>query len=103
MPGLEADDVHCKLEHVSLDQQPDCEAISYVWGDQNNWREIVCETEVLRITLNLYSALIGLRSERESRVIWADAICRLTGTGMVLRSTNCQDLQAEHMNMRVID
>ena len=82
MAGLEKDDVYCELVHVSLDQQPAFEAISYVWGDPNNRREIECGTGILNITVSLYSALKALRGEKESRVIWTDAICKLTNKDM---------------------
>ena len=65
------------LEHKVLDQNPEFEALSYVWG--------VCKEEDLvpvevsghefRVTLNLKDALKYIRKEEEAICMWADAIC----------------------------
>jgi hypothetical protein len=51
------------------------EALSYVWGDQQNKKRILVDGGYLDITNNLYEALLRLRDCRKARVLWVDAIC----------------------------
>ncbi|KAH7317181.1 heterokaryon incompatibility protein-domain-containing protein [Stachybotrys elegans] len=55
--------------------KPDYEALSYVWGELAPAMDIILDGEEVPITPNLYSALIHLRSEREVRTLWVDALC----------------------------
>jgi SpoVK/Ycf46/Vps4 family AAA+-type ATPase len=54
-------------------------ALSYVWGDAKQRKDIVVNGHTLSVTANLYDALINLReSEEISRRklhVWIDAIC----------------------------
>ena len=60
---------------VSLIDQPQFEALSYVWGDRSNQVPIKVEgTEVL-VTQNLHAALKRLRDTHAPRRLWVDAIC----------------------------
>ena len=54
-------------------------ALSYVWGDPTNRRDILLNGHRFSVTANLYEALIHLRDSFEVRQmkyhVWADAIC----------------------------
>jgi hypothetical protein len=51
------------------------EALSYVWGSGDNARSILIDNQELRVTENLYKALLRLRDRKITRTIWVDAIC----------------------------
>ena len=51
------------------------EALSYTWGDASNTRKIILDGYLVDVTFNLYSALLRLRRENSTRVVWIDAIC----------------------------
>ncbi|KAH7370058.1 heterokaryon incompatibility protein-domain-containing protein [Rhexocercosporidium sp. MPI-PUGE-AT-0058] len=78
-PGLGQDPVRCRLIHVSLDDNPQYEALSYAWGDPSATKPICLEGKTLQVTENLESALLNLRDESvdnpKERVLWIDAIC----------------------------
>jgi hypothetical protein len=60
---------------VSLDDAPEYEALSYVWGVPEFVKSIFCGTEVIHITKNCSSALHHLRHGMSSRFLWIDACC----------------------------
>ncbi|KAI0419802.1 heterokaryon incompatibility protein-domain-containing protein [Xylaria grammica] len=66
--------IRCTLEHVSLDQLPRYQALSYVWGDPGNTVPISLNGVVFQVTTNLYRALTRLRLKGLG-AIWIDAIC----------------------------
>jgi Heterokaryon incompatibility protein (HET) len=76
--GGDGDPVRCKLMCASLDDKPEYEALSYVWGDPSVTKAIFIDDMLFFVTVNLHAALESLR-EREpnspSRIIWNDAIC----------------------------
>ena len=58
------------------------EALSYVWGSENNQRDIYVQptdsagiNRRLLVTANLYAALLHLRHNLLERALWIDAIC----------------------------
>ncbi|KAB8072603.1 heterokaryon incompatibility protein-domain-containing protein [Aspergillus leporis] len=51
------------------------EAISYVWGNSENIRQINCQGYSFNVTASLFQALRQVRQPSEPRRIWADAIC----------------------------
>ena len=57
-------------EHV-----PAYEALSYVWGDNSEGYSIDIDGRAHPIAQNLECALRHLRSEKEARTLWIDAIC----------------------------
>jgi len=75
LPGTWTDLISCELHVVSLDDSPQYEALSYVWGDLAITVPITVNSCKLEVTTNLSAALRRLRKEREIRVIWIDAIC----------------------------
>ena len=81
-PVAQATDVpRCKINLAKLDQRERrYDALSYVWGDPNVTRDVKIvlpdDTEkTFRVTENLFAALVALRHQNKSRVLWIDAIC----------------------------
>jgi len=65
------------LKEVSLDEKVEYEALSYAWGDEDTTgrTSITCCGKRIPITPNCSAALVHLRREDRSRVLWIDAIC----------------------------
>jgi hypothetical protein len=70
-----ASDVHCDIYHVSLETNPDYEALSYAWGDAKVTEHIFLQDCLFHATVNLVSALRHLRRADQARTLWVDAIC----------------------------
>ncbi|KAL7931332.1 heterokaryon incompatibility protein domain-containing protein [Trichoderma chlorosporum] len=51
------------------------EALSYTWGSSHLTAIIYVNGRCLKITHNLYHALLDLRYPNQQRVLWVDAIC----------------------------
>jgi hypothetical protein len=83
LPGTFTDAVACDLiqedfwhSHDLLrHDEPNYEALSYVWGDVSLKRPIHLNGQPFLVTTNLYSALCHLRWRNEVRTMWIDAIC----------------------------
>lgn len=67
--------LHCRIFEVSLDQNPQYEAVSYTWGAHATDKTISCINTPLHITTNCEAALRDLRLPREVRALWVDSIC----------------------------
>ncbi|KAL6708188.1 hypothetical protein ACN47E_003372 [Coniothyrium glycines] len=67
--------LQCQLRQYDLDTVPKYEALSYCWGDATERCNLSCNGRSVSVTESLYSALLRLRREDQSRVIWADALC----------------------------
>ncbi|KAF7552039.1 hypothetical protein G7Z17_g4574 [Cylindrodendrum hubeiense] len=74
--------VTCRMRTVSLDSAPPYYALSYVWGDPTERKNIVINSQLVSVTKNLEDALrcapqlqdIDARPDR-TFLLWADAIC----------------------------
>ena len=76
LPGRSAATIDCQPRTASVDEIPNEEALSYVWGEPNVDADAVRVRGVLfKATRNLEAALRDLRYEDKSRVLWIDAIC----------------------------
>ena len=81
LPGSWEDEIQCTLEVASLQDDPQYYALSYVWGDRNDPRQIVVNGNARDVTRNLESALQHLRSLETNLIdlakvpIWVDALC----------------------------
>ncbi|KAF2502557.1 hypothetical protein BU16DRAFT_12371 [Lophium mytilinum] len=73
-PGAEPSVVKCSSFSVHDGDLPDYEALSYVWGSQNEPKTILLDEVTWHVTSNLHSALSRLRLSESFRVVWADAV-----------------------------
>ena len=73
-PGQIDDRVCCSLFIASLEERPEYEALSYVWGDPAERLSILLGEHEFQVTTNLRSALQHLRFQDRTRVLWIDAI-----------------------------
>jgi hypothetical protein len=79
-PGIGDEPVRCQLVHISLDENPSYEALSYTWGDASvQGPRILLDGKPFQVTVNLGAALLYLRDEAsddpKERILWIDAIC----------------------------
>jgi hypothetical protein len=74
-PGSWHDEISCDLKVVSLDENPEFEALSYVWGDPEDTSPVRLDSCALEVTKNLKAALRRLRKKECDRVIWIDQLC----------------------------
>ena len=76
-PGDDGGALKCTFSLVSLDDELDYEAVSYVWGDAEDRRSVNVEAvdEPVLITRNLGSVLRNIRLQDRQRVLWVDALC----------------------------
>jgi Heterokaryon incompatibility protein (HET) len=76
LPGMPEDKLTGRLSAISLDQAPNYNAVSYVWGGQSQAFSITLNGGMaLRIGRNLHHALRDLRHTEHSIILWIDAIC----------------------------
>lgn len=76
----DAAQVECSLLHTTLsicdrDIIDHYTALSYVWGDASQTRQILVDGHVMTITATLEAALRDLRDNTRSIRVWADALC----------------------------
>lgn len=64
----------CSLSHASLRDNPEFEALSYVWGDQSQPRRVYLNGVPFFVTQNLFKALESLVLQDKVRVVWIDAL-----------------------------
>lgn len=68
-------DIWCSTYQVSFREKPPYETLSYAWGDPELSESIICDGKRLRVTKNLYAALLRLRQSHALVPLWIDAIC----------------------------
>lgn len=73
--GEDTDTIGCFFSHTTLEDPPDFEALSYVWGDARNKKLIRLQGHDFPVTENLHQALVHLRKDYEVRICWIDALC----------------------------
>lgn len=74
-PGPRSSPITCRIEHVSLDDDPTYSALSYTWGERSDRETVSIDGYDHLVTRNLYNALKALRDETATRTLWVDAIC----------------------------
>lgn len=69
--------VLCRLEEVSLNDQPKYDAISYVWGNPRSSEKIRLHGAEIPVTENLYHILRTLCAQEQGQTpaLWVDALC----------------------------
>lgn len=69
--------IECRFQHVRLVDQPQYEALSYTWGDQQVQHPVTVDTTGKEVSVgrNCLSALRCLRRAEEPRLLWIDALC----------------------------
>lgn len=73
--GNDWNEISCELIITALDDAPDFEALSYVWGDPAPRMRVHCSGRAAEIGPSLHGALHHLRQNSDSRILWADALC----------------------------
>ncbi|KAM3067243.1 hypothetical protein ACMFMF_009742 [Clarireedia jacksonii] len=75
LPDVPGTDINCRLEIISLDDQPQYEALSYVWGSSAVRKKVYIKGKEALVTTNLETALQHLRHPERKRFLWIDALC----------------------------
>lgn len=75
-PGSPSDVLSGMLHHVSREDSPDYETISYAWGNPAVLQgEMDVEGQNMAIPRSAFEALRQVRSREFSRLLWLDAVC----------------------------
>lgn len=102
-PGDWDDPIVCTLRHVSLDDEPEYNTVSYVWGDPAPIYEIVLDDVSYPVAANLYQVLHRLRDHNrwhpgdgdgeasQPLWLWIDALC-INQTDKIERATQVQKM-----------
>jgi hypothetical protein len=75
LPGNQGDDIKCSIRILQLDGDEGYEALSYVWGQRGDEKEIAIMDQRISVTENLYTALQRLRQPVHKRTMWIDQLC----------------------------
>jgi hypothetical protein len=67
--------IECKILNVRLSDQPQYEALSYMWGSDDDSKIIDIEGREFQIRQNLRLALKQLRGLTQERILRIDALC----------------------------
>ncbi|WYZ43182.1 hypothetical protein EsH8_VI_000881 [Colletotrichum jinshuiense] len=74
-PGSASCPIRLDLQDASIDDPPPFEALSYVWGDPSQRKNVKCSCHTVSVTKNLYDALQHFRLPDRELLIWVDALC----------------------------
>ena len=74
-PSFEGENLQGRMLDTTLDDCPNYEAISYVWGSEIDKITIQCDGHELQITQNLAGALRRFQLPDVGRLLWIDSIC----------------------------
>ncbi|KAJ8132069.1 hypothetical protein O1611_g1555 [Lasiodiplodia mahajangana] len=75
LPGQDSSPISVEIYHVTLDSNPQYEALSYAWGLKDDACHAMVGSSKIVISTNLHEVLQHLRSTRNKRTLWIDAIC----------------------------
>jgi hypothetical protein len=99
--GETTDPVQCRLIIGHLDALPKYEALSYVWGSQENPATIQLNGQPFFITKNLHKALIRVRRPAEDRLIWIDALA-INQSDIPERNTQVRNMLVIYRSARAV-
>ncbi|KAH8586676.1 heterokaryon incompatibility protein-domain-containing protein [Bisporella sp. PMI_857] len=74
-PGDPGSELTGAIRHVSIDDEPLYEALSYTWGANDSASSLHVVGSLISLTLNLDQALQRLRYRERVRTVWIDQIC----------------------------
>ena len=74
-PGNRQSSVVVTFKVFKLEEAPEYDTLSYVWGSPENKGLITCNGQLFTITANLLLALQRLQHESHGVLLWTDAIC----------------------------
>ncbi|KAF3014159.1 hypothetical protein E8E14_001755 [Neopestalotiopsis sp. 37M] len=75
-PADNADDaIVCRLEVAEFGEKPEYEALSYMWGSEENQSPIIVNGCSFPVRQNLLEALRYRRSKASKLPLWIDALC----------------------------
>ncbi|KAM0350539.1 hypothetical protein ACHAPU_003022 [Fusarium lateritium] len=74
-PGELDDSIEGNILVVNLDDSPNYETLSYVWGDATLELTVTVAGQPVVVTDNLHAALRRVRYTDRGRVLWVDALC----------------------------
>jgi hypothetical protein len=75
-PGKDsAQPIECYTSIARLDEKPQFEALSYMWGRPDIKKVILLDGKRFEVWENLWLALLHIRLEHTTRVLWIDAMC----------------------------
>lgn len=75
LPGSFEGPIACELSTTHVDDLPEYNSLSYVWGQRAEPRQIRLNGRTFDVTRNVEEALRRLRHPTESLVFWIDMIC----------------------------
>jgi hypothetical protein len=78
LPCLDREEpVLCRLQSTRIENQPEFEALSYVWGNKNSEQNVHVNGFEQPITQNLVNILATLRAQEQGQTpwLWVDALC----------------------------
>ncbi|KAL1386690.1 heterokaryon incompatibility protein-domain-containing protein [Phyllosticta capitalensis] len=75
LPGQDGEPLRCNIIHVSMDEKPEYEALSYVWSLGKATIYCGSSNAIFRVSVTCLRALKYLRLRDKSRNLWIDAIC----------------------------
>ncbi|KAH8592042.1 heterokaryon incompatibility protein-domain-containing protein [Bisporella sp. PMI_857] len=67
--------IQCSLICSNLRDKPNYEALSYMWGSQDDLKTITIDGRDCVVRKNLWEALVHLQEPTTSRILWVDALC----------------------------
>ncbi len=101
-PGQLEDPIETVLSTISLDEAPEFEALSYVWGDPAMRLPVTVCNHDITVTENLEGALRRMRLSDGIRVLWVDAIC-INQQNVLERNSQISLMRRVHQNaLRVL-
>lgn len=94
--AIECTIVHRRLEYVTGTY----DALSYVWGSDQNLHWIYINDQRFAIRENLYHFLVELRSSVGSMTLWADALC-IKQDDLIEKNHQVQQMSSVYRNSRL--